>query len=283
MDERTLKSWLAAYKQGQLDEAVLLERLKNLPFQDLDFAKIDHHRSLRRGFPEVIYGEGKDTQQILKITETLREHGNPVLITRLDEEKIVGLLNVYPDAKVNYKARAVVIPREGGQTFLSDSTDASSMKTDKNVCPPHSRGKEGGVRGLIISAGTSDIAVAEEAVVTLEAFSYPCDRLYDVGVAGLHRLMAHRELISHADAIAVVAGMEGALASVVAGLVEVPVIAVPTSVGYGASFGGMSALLGMLTGCAGGVAVVNIDSGFAAGYIVAMILRNLERQSHQAL
>ncbi len=263
MDEKTLKSWLEAYKADKLSEADLVNRLKHLPFQDLDFAKVDHHRALRRGFPEVIYGEGKDLQQILKIAQQLHESGNPVLITRLDEDKITGLLNAYPEGKPNYKARAVIIPAGSDpQGELRSATPTTSAE----------------VRGLVISAGTSDIGVVEEAAFTLEAFSYPCDRLYDVGVAGLHRLVAYRELISHADAIAVVAGMEGALASVVAGLVEVPVIAVPTSVGYGANFGGISALLGMLTGCSGGVAVVNIDSGFAAGYMLAMILRNLERR-----
>jgi pyridinium-3,5-biscarboxylic acid mononucleotide synthase len=257
LNESTLKTWLAQFKAGDISESELLERLRHLPFEDLDFAKIDHHRALRRGFPEVIYGEGKDLEQILAIAAKLKEHGNPVLITRLDEAKIAELLKVYPKAKANPKARTVTIMSGSRATSTTGETGKSN------------------VRGLVISAGTSDIAVAEEAAETLEAFGYACDRLYDVGVAGLHRLMAHRELISKADAIAVVAGMEGALASVVGGLVNVPVIAVPTSVGYGASFGGISALLGMLTGCSGGVAVVNIDSGFAAGYMLAVILRNL--------
>ncbi|RJP80309.1 MAG: nickel pincer cofactor biosynthesis protein LarB [Candidatus Zixiibacteriota bacterium] len=278
MDESTLRTWLAAFKAGDLKESDLVARLKELPYQDLDFAKVDHHRSLRRGFPEVIYGEGKDLEQIRAIAEKLREHGNTVLITRLSEPKIAALLAIWPQAQANYKARTLTIFRE---------------KTDKNVYPTGLEGDEvhsqrvgqtflpDGDRpqGLVISAGTSDMAVAEEAAATLEAFEYPCDRIYDVGVAGLHRLMAHRERIARADAIAVVAGMEGALASVVGGLVEVPVIAVPTSVGYGASFGGLSALLGMLTGCAGGVAVVNIDNGFGAGYMLAMLLRNLERRA----
>ncbi len=271
MNEQTLKTWLAQYKAGDITEAELIEKLRHLPFEDLEFAKIDHHRSLRRGFPEVIYGEGKDLEQIVAIAEKLRDHGNPVLITRLDETKFAGVLKTYPEAKANAKARTVTV--SGGQTFLSD-LNITDSKTDKNVSPPN----VSTVRGLVISAGTSDMSVAEEAVETLEAFSYPCDRLYDVGVAGLHRLMSHNELISKANVITVVAGMEGALASVVGGLVDVPVIAVPTSVGYGASFGGLSALLGMLTGCSGGVAVVNIDSGFAAGYMMAVVLRNLEKR-----
>lgn len=256
MDEVTLRSWLAAFKAGDLGEDEILKRLKNLPFEDLDFAKVDHHRSLRRGLPEVIYSEGKDVKQILAIAEKLHQQENPVLITRLDDEKTSALLEVYPDAIANRDARTLCIK----------SKTLATKREKLNV------------QGLIITAGTSDLPVAEEAAATLEAFDYPCDRLNDVGVAGLHRLMAHREKIQRADAIAVVAGMEGALASVVGGLVDVPVIAVPTSVGYGANFGGISALLGMLTGCAGGVAVVNIDNGFAAGFMLAIILRNLENR-----
>jgi len=254
MDEKTLKSWLKAYKSGELPEPELLKHLKNLPYEDLEFAKVDHHRSLRRGFPEVIYGEGKTIEQIFAIAEKLFEDGNPVLITRLTEDKIAALTDKYPHAHANRTARTVTL--EGGTLPKKSKSHAY---------------------GLIITAGTSDIPVAEEAAETLEAFHYHCERLYDVGVAGIHRLIAHRQKIQDARAVAVVAGMEGALASVVAGLVEVPVIAVPTSVGYGANFGGISALLGMLTGCSGGIAVVNIDNGFAAGYMLAVILRNIER------
>ncbi len=250
-----MKSWLESFKAGTLDEDEILKRLKDLPYQDLDFAKVDHHRQLRRGFPEVVYGEGKDIAQIVAIAEKLYQHGGPVLITRLDKAKIEDLKKAFPYAEANAAARTITIPAKE---------------------PPTKR-KTSDLRGLVITAGTSDIPVAEEAVVTVETFGYVCDRLNDVGVAGIHRLMAHRELIGRANAIAVVAGMEGALASVVGGLVEVPVIGVPTSVGYGANFGGVSALLGMLTGCAGGVAVVNIDNGFAAGYMLATILRNLEK------
>ncbi|TKJ41239.1 1-(5-phosphoribosyl)-5-amino-4-imidazole-carboxylate carboxylase [candidate division LCP-89 bacterium B3_LCP] len=254
MNENTIKSWLADFKAGKLNEEKLIGYLKNLPFEDLDFAKVDHHRSLRRGFPEVIYGEGKDIDQIVMIAQKINQHGNPALITRLNEDKIEALIKKYPDAKINRKARTALLGK-----------DPKSKRSDKTD-----------LQGMVMTAGTSDMDVAEEAAETLEAFGYNCDRLYDVGVAGLHRLMAHRERILKANAIAVIAGMEGALASVVGGLVEVPVIAVPTSVGYGANFNGISALLGMLTGCAGGVAVVNIDNGFAAGYMLAVILRNLE-------
>jgi NCAIR mutase (PurE)-related protein len=255
VDENTLKALLAAFKKGDLNEEEILKRLKDLPFEDLDFAKVDHHRSLRRGFPEVIYGAGKSVAQIQAIAQKMHAHGSPVLVTRLDEDKISALQNLFPDSNVNTIARTLTI-----------AADDAKPKPDN-------------LRGLVITAGTSDLPVAEETAVTLETFGYTCDRLNDVGVAGLHRLMAHREQIQGADAITVVAGMEGALASVVGGLVDVPVIAVPTSVGYGASFGGISALLGMLTGCAGGVAVVNIDNGFAAGYMMATILRSLERKS----
>ncbi len=255
MDEGSIKQWLAAYKNGSIDESEIVQRLKNLPFEDIDFAKIDHHRTLRRGFPEVIYGEGKTTEQIIAIAHKLHESGEVVLITRLDEDQSRILQKEFCPAKANLTARTVTVP---------------AIKTEGAVS--HSSRQ-----ALVITAGTSDLPVAEEAVVTVDAFGYNCDLLSDVGVAGLHRLLAYRERIERADAIAVVAGMEGALASVVGGLVEVPVIAVPTSIGYGASFGGVSALLGMLTGCAGGVAVVNIDNGFAAGYMLATILRNLDR------
>lgn len=255
MNEDFLKELLTEFKAGLISEAEVVGRLKNLPYEDLEFAKVDHHRSLRRGFPEVIFGEGKGIPQIRAIAEKLHQSGNPVLITRLDKEKIKALKKIFPKAEVNAAARTFCLPAKKKAKL-----------------------KSANLKGLVITAGTSDLPVAEEAAVTLEAFGYQCDRLYDVGVAGIHRLMAHRNQILKADAIAVVAGMEGALASVIGGLVEVPVIAVPTSVGYGANFGGISALLGMLTGCAGGVSVVNIDNGFAAGYMIATILRNIDNK-----
>lgn len=253
-----MRSWLRAYKDGKFAEDEFVRRLKNLPYQDLDYAKVDHHRTLRRGFPEVIYGESKEIEQILAIADKLKEQGTVVLITRLDGTKIERLQKQYPKASVNRAARTVTL-------FPTAEAVVNTA-----------------VRGLVITAGTADIPVAEEAAATIEAFAYPCDRLYDVGVAGLHRLVAHRERIERADAIVVAAGMEGALPSVVAGLADVPIIAVPTSVGYGAAFGGIAALLSMLTGCAGGVAVVNIDSGFAAGFMLATILRNLEKKLDRA-
>jgi hypothetical protein len=254
VNEETLKSWLRAFRAGELEEEEIVNRLRDLPFEDLHFAKVDHHRSLRRGFPEVIYGEGKTARQIINIAGSMKKHGGAVLITRLDPRKRRALLKAFPGAEENASARTILL------------RSAQPRKPTSQV------------RGLVLTAGTSDQGVAEEAAVTIEAFGYACDRIYDVGIAGLHRLMAHIDRIRGADAVAVVAGMEGALPSVVGGLVEVPVIAVPTSVGYGANFGGVSALLGMLTGCAGGVAVVNIDNGFAAGYMVATILRNIENK-----
>ncbi|MBU0518320.1 nickel pincer cofactor biosynthesis protein LarB [bacterium] len=255
MTEEQLIKLLQQFKDGRLTEQTVLDKLKALPFEDLEFAKVDHHRSLRRGFPEVIYGEGKTTDEILRIAEKMADHGSPVLITRLNVDKRKALSQAFPTATTNDRARTVTIPGE-------------SLRLAKEL----------EVNALVLTAGTSDAAVAEEAAVTVESFGYSCDRIYDVGVAGLHRLLSHGERIKKADAIAVVAGMEGALPSVVGGLVDVPVIAVPTSIGYGANFGGVSALLGMLTGCAGGVAVVNIDNGFAAGFMLATILRNLERK-----
>jgi len=252
--EEQLLKLLRQFKNGQTSQEQILDKLKRLPFEDLEFAKVDHHRSLRRGFPEVIYGEGKTIEEILHIAEKMASNESPVLITRLDQDKSEALQKAFPKAVINERARTISIP---GQ----------SLRLAKDL----------EVNALVLTAGTSDAGVAEEAAVTVESFGYPCDRIYDVGVAGLHRLLSHGDRIKKADAIAVIAGMEGALPSVVGGLVDVPVIAVPTSIGYGANFGGISALLGMLTGCAGGVAVVNIDNGFAAGFMLATILRNLER------
>src|ERR1700678_2849236 len=235
------------------DEAV--ERLRHLPFEDLGFAKIDHHRALRQGVPEVIFAEGKTPQQVADIFERLAAHGGNVLATRASEEQFTFVAaalagNQNKNAKrVEYRplARAIVLKRD--------------------------RKKHG--RGIIVvvSAGTSDIPVAEEAVVTAELMGNHVQHIYDVGVAGIHRLLAHRGALAKARGIIVCAGMEGALPSVVGGLVGVPVIAVPTSVGYGAAFEGLAALLGMMNSCASNVSVVNIDNGFGAGYVASLINR----------
>ena len=245
MDKNEIRSILDAVAEGDLsaDEAMLRLRLE--PFEELDFAKPDFHRSIRQGVPEVIYGEGKTPEQIVAITNSLLKNGQKtVLITRLSMESAE-----YVSEKVEIKYFKEARIGVAGEIPQPDT--------------------EGTV--LIVTGGTSDIPVAEEAAVTAEMLGNRVNRLYDVGVAGIHRLLSHTDQIMSASAIVAVAGMEGALASVVGGLADCPVIAVPTSVGYGASFGGVSALLSMLNSCASGVSVVNIDNGFGAGYIASMI------------
>ncbi len=228
-----------------VDEAVL--KLKMQPFEDIDFAKVDLHRKLRQGNAEVIYGAGKSADQIRSIAETLVKNGQtPVLITRIDKDKAESL-KAGMDIDYHEDARIAIVGE---------------------IPVPAGRGKI-----VVATGGTSDVPVAEEAALTAEVFGNEVVRLYDVGVAGIHRLMAHKEEIMSANVIIAIAGMEGALASVIGGLADCPVIAVPTSVGYGASFNGLSALLSMLNSCAAGVSVVNIDNGFGAGYMASMINR----------
>jgi NCAIR mutase (PurE)-related protein len=227
------------------DEAVA--RLRHLPFEDLGFAKVDHHRALRAGMPEVIFGKGKTPRQVAGIFQRLAEHGHNVLTTRATPEQFAAVQAVAPKAEYRELARAIVLRQE--------------------------RKKLGKGTVVVVSAGTSDIPVAEEAVVTAEIMGNDVKHIYDVGVAGIHRLLANRTAISKARVVIVCAGMEGALPSVVGGLVGVPVIAVPTSVGYGAAFDGLAALLGMLNSCASNVSVVNIDNGFGAGYVASLINR----------
>jgi hypothetical protein len=227
------------------DEAV--ERLRHLPFEDLGFAKIDHHRALRQGVPEVIFSQGKTPGQVAGIFERLAAHGGNVLATRASEEQFAAVAAVVPQAEYRPLGRAIVLKRD-------------RKKHGKGVI-------------VVVSAGTSDIPVAEEAVVTAELMGNNVQHIYDVGVAGIHRLLAHRAGLAKARVIVVCAGMEGALPSVVGGLVGVPVIAVPTSVGYGAAFEGLAALLGMMNSCASNVSVVNIDNGFGAGYVASLINR----------
>jgi NCAIR mutase (PurE)-related protein len=248
MDSNELKRLLEGVSQGQISVENTLERLKHLPFEDLGFANVDHHRGLRQGYPEVIFGQGKRVDQIERIMTALLDKGNNVLVTRLSEEKAVALCKQFPKACHHQDARCITIEQR----------------------PVDDKGR-GTV--LVISAGTSDIPVAAEAVVTARILGNRVEQLFDVGVSGIHRLLARRELLTTATVLVVVAGMEGALPSVVGGLVDRPVIAVPTSVGYGASFGGIAALLGMLNSCASGVTVVNIDNGFGAGYAASLINR----------
>jgi hypothetical protein len=248
MNIRKIEDLLRKVRSGKTTLNQAMAELKSLPFEDLGFTRIDHHRSLRKGFPEVIWGEGKTSGQILSIMKRLREKGQNILITRLEEKKAKAVVETFP--KSRYYPISKVL------TYLT-----------------HSVKPEGKGTILIITAGTTDIPVAEEALVTARFMGNHTEALYDVGVAGIHRLLSERERLESARVLIVVAGMEGALPSVVGGLVDRPVIAVPTSIGYGASFGGITALLAMLNSCASGVAVVNIDNGFGAGYMASLINR----------
>ncbi len=248
MVEKHLVDLLEGVRSGRVGVADAVERLRTLPYEDLGFAKIDHHRTLRNGFPEVIFGQGKTTAQIMEIASRMHARGDNVLVTRLDAEMAGELKNVLPGARYHAEARVL--------------TFAASEK------PPPGRGTV-----LVISAGTSDVPVAEEAAVTAEFMGNRVERLYDVGVAGIHRLLEHTERVRAAAVLIVVAGMEGALPSVVGGLVDRPVIAVPTSIGYGASLGGLTALFSMLNSCAAGVTVVNIDNGFGAAAAATLVNR----------
>ena len=248
MDRSELRRLLGRVRAGALGIDEALERLRHLPFEDLGFAKVDHHRALRRGHPEVVYGQGKTIEQIVAIVARLARTTRAVLVTRVGPEVHEALAREHRHVIHHPRARAVVVRSR----------------------PQVARGRPGIV---VVSAGTSDGPVAEEAAVTAEVLGHQVERIEDVGVAGLHRLLARHAAIDRARVIVAVAGMEGALPSVVAGLTEAPVIAVPTSTGYGAGAGGVAALLAMLNSCAPGLAVVNIDNGFGAGYLAAVINR----------
>ena len=274
MDEQRLRELLARVKSGDapIDEAI--QSLKALPFEDLGFAKVDHHRALRHGFPEVIFCPGKTTPQIIAIAERLRQQGGKVLATRATLEVAASFRAAYPAAVYHEAARILVLPaeRREGTGNRGQGTGNREQETEERGEPGQSKIQNQKSRiVLVCAAGTADLPVAEEAAVTVAELGSPVERLYDVGVAGIHRLLAHQEQLLAANVLIVVAGMEGALASVVGGLVSRPVIAVPTSVGYGANFGGLSALLTMLNSCASGVGVVNIDNGFGAGVLAHKI------------
>ena len=243
MEERALRELLEAVAAGAVSPPEAVTRLRDLPFEDLGYAKVDHHRALRTGFPEVVFSPGKTPRQVAEIVAALRRHAPVVLATRAEAEVYAAVVAACPEARYHERARFITVgepqPRPG--------------------------------EVAVVSAGTSDEPVAEEAALTAEAVGLTVHRVYDAGVAGLHRLVPQLGLLRQVSAIVVAAGMEGALASVVGGLVAAPVIAVPTSVGYGASFHGLAALLGMLNSCATGVAVVNIDNGFGAGYMAALV------------
>jgi pyridinium-3,5-biscarboxylic acid mononucleotide synthase len=248
MNMTELKQLLAAVRAGTLDDEQALQRLGTLPFEDVGVALIDHHRELRQGVPEVVLAEGKSAEQLRIIITRMAERGSNILVTRLTAEKAAPLLELLPTA-----------------AYDGDSRTFSLVQQPIEMV---GRGKI-----LVICAGTSDLPVAREAAVTARLLGNEVEELVDVGVAGIHRLLARYERLREAAVLIVVAGMEGALPSVVGGLVAAPVIAVPTSVGYGAAFGGLAALLGMLNSCASGVTVVNIDNGFGAGFAAARINR----------
>lgn len=247
MDQDQLRVLLEEVRTGAVNVDAAVERMRHLPFEDLGWAKLDHHRALRHGLTEVIFGKGKTPEQIAIIAARLLEKSPNLLITRADESIAAKLKHTFPDAEYFALSGAVRVWRD--------------------------RAIRGKGKLAVVCAGTSDIPVAEEAQVTAEVMGNEVEAIYDVGVAGIHRLIASSERLSQARVVVVAAGMEGALPSVVGGMVSVPVIAVPTSVGYGASFHGLAALLGMLNSCASNVTVVNIDNGFGAGYVASLINR----------
>lgn len=250
MDADQLRQLLERVSSGEVSVAQASEKLSSLPFADLGFARLDHHRAVRQGVPEVVFGEGKTTEQILAITDALAGRDLPVLLTRLASDAAEQLRKKYPEAMSNPLAR----------TFrLQGSTPAHRRRA----------------RLAVVTAGTSDLPIAQEAMETLNACGIEPDSINDVGVAGLHRLLAEVERLRTYHGLIVVAGMEGALASVVGGIVHCPVIAVPTSVGYGAALQGMTALMGMLTSCASGVTVVNVDNGFGAAIASVRLIDQL--------
>jgi NCAIR mutase (PurE)-related protein len=244
MDKEEIKRILQQFKSGQMEIKEVLDKLKHFPYNDLGFAKIDSHRQLRKGFPEVIFCQGKTVEQIIKIAKRIKETGGKIVATRATPEVYREIKKIIPEVTYFKEARIVAV-------------EEKKKVSSKYI--------------LVVSGGTADIPVAEEAAVIAELMGNRVERLYDVGVAGLHRLLTNSKKLLAANVLIVVAGMEGALPSVVGGLVDKPIIAVPTSVGYGANFQGFSALLTMLNSCAPGLAVVNIDNGFGAGYMASLI------------
>jgi NCAIR mutase (PurE)-related protein len=253
MDEQAIRALLEGVRGGQVPLESAVATLRELPFVDMGFAQLDTHRALRRGFPEVVLCAGKRTEHVVAIVERLAQGPGPLLATRATPEVYAAVREAVPTARYEELARCIVVE------------PAPLPKRPGSI--------------LVVSAGTADVPVAEEAAVTADIMGNHVDRLFDVGVAGLHRLLAHMNQLLAASVVIVVAGMEGALPSVVGGLVSRPVIAVPSSVGYGASFGGLAALLGMLNSCASGVTVVNIDNGFGAGF-AASLMNGLQENTH---
>ena len=245
MNIEVMKKLLEGLRNGEMSVEQVMEKLKHMPFQELGHTQLDTHRELRKGYPEVIYCQGKTVSQVKDIVDRMVDGGNNVLGTRASKEMADSIASDHPEVKYHEPSKTITLKQH---EYDTPSTYIS-----------------------IVSAGTSDMPVADEAAITAEFYNNKVERFYDIGVAGIHRLQGNIEKIAAARVIIVVAGMEGALPSVVGGLVDKPVIAVPTSVGYGAAFGGITALLGMLTSCASGISVVNIDNGFGAGYLASMI------------
>jgi pyridinium-3,5-biscarboxylic acid mononucleotide synthase len=248
MDKNRIAEILEQYKQGTVDLAQALDQFKSFPYENLEFARVDHHRHLRQGFPEVIFGQGKSESQIAGIVSKLLRPDNNVLVTRATVSAYEAVKEIAPEAQFHSLARLITIKHK------------LALQAETKI--------------TVVSAGTADLPVAEEAAITAEIIGNEVERIYDVGVAGLHRLLGEYDRLRRARVIVCVAGMEGALPSVVGGLVDVPVIAVPTSVGYGTAFGGLTALLGMLNSCSSNVVVVNIDNGFGAGFAASLINRS---------
>ncbi len=255
MDLREIEKLLRAYRGGEMEVGEAARLINDLHYEDIGYARVDHARATRQGFPEVVFGAGKTRAQVVGIVERLVRKSPNVLVTRTDEGTFGEVRNVVTDAEWHETARLIRIQRD---------------RTEQGVGPI-----------AIVTAGTSDIPVAEEAALTAEAMGNRVERIWDAGVAGIHRILAERELLRAARVVVVAAGMEGALPSVVGGLVSVPVVAIPTSVGYGASFGGVAALLGMLNSCASNVTVVNIDNGFGAGFVASLINRKWEAETKE--
>jgi NCAIR mutase (PurE)-related protein len=253
MKAELLRELLAEVRTGARTVDSAVERLRNLPFEDLGYARVDHHRALRTGFPEVVFCEGKRVDHIVEILKRLQDKHSPVLATRASREVYEAVAASVPGAKYFEDARIIQLGINGAEPTVSSV--------------------------LIVCAGTADLAVAEEAAVTANALGSRTERLYDVGVAGVHRLLASRDVLNKANVVVVVAGMDGALPTLVAGLISAPVIAVPTSVGYGTGLGGTAALMTMLNACAPGIAVVNIDNGFGAGYMAHLINTRIKAET----
>jgi NCAIR mutase (PurE)-related protein len=280
MNEAYIIDLLEKVRDGYIKPETAYEELKDLPYRDLGFAKVDHHREIRTGFPEVIFSQGKTPAQISRIFTELYGSGAAVMATRADSEDFRAVKEVIPEA-VFYRMARIIAAGENLPPEYDIENRSAEGSRDSRVPAEGLHEPEAEVNGIItvVCAGTADIPVAEEAAVTAQIMGNRVNRVYDVGVAGIHRLFDRLDKIREADVVIAAAGMEGALASVVGGLVSVPMIAVPTSVGYGTSFGGISALLAMLNSCANGIGVVNIDNGYGAAYLASLITKRISENT----